>query len=143
MTTTGSNKFLLLVGFDGWLEETLKTGCYHLLSFDKSELSHITVEKVSQKVLGLLEAIEQKTLSRMYEDPSRRAECQMRDLELEHWLHEVSRPKKLWMQWEGNRNVCLDDLIDDVSFRTWWEYWQRFESTELCLKVVTNWGGDY
>lgn len=143
MTIADSDKFLLVVQLDPPLKETLKTGRFHILSLDKSELWGITVEEVSRKVWDLLTAIEGKMLSRIFEDPGRQTECQMRALELDTWINDASRPQKLQMQWSGGRSVCLQDMIDDVEFQTWWEYWQRFESPELCLKVVTNWKGAY
>ncbi|KAK8135020.1 hypothetical protein PG984_007032 [Apiospora sp. TS-2023a] len=143
MATADSNKFLLLVDLDEWVRETLQTNRFHLLSLDKSELSDLTVEGLSKKVRELLEAIAQKMLLRMFKDPSRRDECQLRTLDLDPWLYDAAEPKHLSMQWGNNRSVRLGGGLDDAAFKTWWEYWQKFKSTDLCLAVVTNWGHAY
>ncbi|KAK8040051.1 hypothetical protein PG993_008462 [Apiospora rasikravindrae] len=138
MTTATSSNLLLLVQLNASLADQLEANHLQLLSLDKDELSNMTVEGLSTKVWDLLLAIEQRMLTSWWEDPCRQAECQMRSLELEPVLYEASRPKRLWMQWPGGRSVCLGYMVDEGSFRTWWEYWQMFKDTELCLQVVIN-----
>ncbi|KAK7920070.1 hypothetical protein PG985_008092 [Apiospora marii] len=143
MAIVESNELLLVVQLDDPLAETLKTSHFHILPLDKSELADMTVEEFSQEVFGVLYAIQEKLLSAMWKDPSRRDECQLRTLELDPLLHDASKPEKLWMHWGKARRVCLEDVVNDAAFRTWWRYWQRLDSTTLRLKVVTNWRDAY
>ncbi|KAK7949241.1 uncharacterized protein PG986_010127 [Apiospora aurea] len=147
MTTANSSKLHLLVRLDESLVDQLDTNGFHLLSLEKDELSTMTVEGLSGKVLDLLRAIEQKKLVSRFEDPRRQAHCQMRCLEVNPVLYNASRPKRLRMQWPDGtalgRRVCLGYMVDDAAFQTWWEYWQRFKDTELCLHVETDRGASW